>query len=142
MQSILDKLAELGAKPVELLTVSQARTQPTVADAVKAVLTEQDKSTAPEPVASVKEDSFPGPAGNIPVTVYTPQGSGPFPVVLYIHGGGWVIADRKVYDSSARALANAAGAIVVSTDYRQGPENRYPSAHDDTFAAYQWPTSG
>lgn len=138
MQAVLAKLAALGAKPVELLTVQQARTQPTVADAVKAVLTEQGRSTDPEPVAKVEDRSFPGPAGEIPITVYTPAGNGPFPVVLYIHGGGWVIADRKVYDSSARALANASGAIVVSTDYRQGPENRFPAAHDDTFAAYQW----
>lgn len=138
MQSVLDQLAALGAKPVELLTVQQARSQPTVADAVKAVLTAQGKSTAPEPVANVRDSTFPGPAGDIPISIYTPAGAGPFPVVLYIHGGGWVIADRKVYDSSARALANAAGAIIVSTDYRQGPENRFPAAHDDTFAAYQW----
>ena len=138
MQVVLDQLAALGAKPVETLTVEQARVQPTPADAVKAVLMQQGKSTVPEPVAKVIEGSFPGPAGSIPISIYTPSGTGPFPVVLYIHGGGWVIADRKGYDSSARALTNAAGAIVVSTDYRRGPENRFPAAHDDTFAAYQW----
>lgn len=138
MQAVLDQLAALGAKPVETLTVEQARVQPTPADAVKAVLMQQGKSTAPEPVAKVIEGTFPGPAGPIPISIYTPSGTGPFPVVVYIHGGGWVIADRKVYDSSARALTNAAGAIVVSADYRRGPENRFPAAHDDTFAAYQW----
>ena len=138
MQAVLDQLAALGTKPIDTLTVSQARTQPTPADAVKALLVKEGKSAAPEPVGSAVDTPFPGPAGPIPITIYTPAGTGPFPVALYIHGGGWVIADRKVYDSSARALTNAAGAIVVSTDYRLGPENRFPAAHDDTFAAYQW----
>ena len=138
MQAVLDQLAALGAKPIETLTVEQARTQPTPADAVKTLLTKQGKSTAPEPVGSVVERTFPGPAGPVPISIYAPVGAGPFPVVLYIHGGGFVVADRKVYDSSARALTNAANAIVVSTDYRRGPENRFPAAHDDTFAAYQW----
>jgi len=138
MKAVLDELAALGAKPIDTLTVAQARTQPTPADAVKALLVKEGKSTAPEAVGSVVDRTFPGPAGPIPITIYTPAGTGPFPVALYIHGGGWVIADRKVYDSSARALTNAAGAIIVSTDYRLGPENRFPAAHDDTFAAYQW----
>ena len=138
MQAVLDQLAALGAKPIDTLTVAQARTQPTPADAVKALLVKEGRSTAPEAVGSVIDTSFPGPAGPVPLSIYTPAGPGPFPVALYIHGGGWVIADRKVYDSSARALTNAAGAIIVSTDYRMGPESRFPAAHDDTFAAYQW----
>ena len=138
MQAVLDQLVALGSKPVNTLTVEQARTQPGPVDAVKALLVKQGKSTAPEPVGSVVERTFPGPAGPIPISIYTPVGAGPFPVVLYIHGGGFVIADRKTYDSSARALTNAANAIVVSTDYRRAPENRFPAAHDDTFAAYQW----
>ena len=138
MQAVLDQLAALGAKPIDTLTVAQARTQPTPADAVKALLVKEGKSTAPEPVGSAVDTTFPGPAGPVPITIYTPAGAGPFPVALFIHGGGWVIADRKVYDSSARALTNAAGAIIVSTDYRLGPENKFPAAHDDTFAAYQW----
>jgi acetyl esterase/lipase len=72
------------------------------------------------------------------VRIYTPHGTGPFPVVVYYHGGGWVIATVDTYDASARALANAARAIVVSVEYRKGPENRFPAAHDDAFAAYQW----
>ena len=138
MQAVLDQLAALGAKPVETLTVAQARTQPGPADAVKALLIKEGRSTAPEPIGSVVDRTFPGPAGPVPISIYTPAGSGPFPVVLFIHGGGWVIGSRQVYDSSARALTNAAGAIVVSTDYRLAPENRFPAAHDDTFAAYQW----
>ena len=138
MQAVLDQLVALGTKPINTLTVAQARTQPGPPDAVKALLVKQGKSPAPEPVGSVVESTFPGPAGPVPISIYTPVGAGPFPVVLYIHGGGFIIADRKAYDSSARALTNAAKAIVVSTDYRRGPENRFSAAHDDTYAAYLW----
>ena len=138
MQTVLDQLAALGAKPIETLTVAQARTQPGPGDAVKSLLVKEGKSTAPEPVGNVVDTTFPGPAGPVAITIYTPAGAGPFPVALYIHGGGWVIGSRQVYDSSARALTNAANAIIVSTDYRLAPENRFPAAHDDTYAAYLW----
>lgn len=138
MQSVLDALASLGGKPIETLTPTDARRQPTPADAVKKVLEQQGKSPAPESVANVENRTIAGPAGQIPIRVYWPSGSGPFPVLFYIHGGGWVIADLDTYDSSARALTNAAQAVVVSTHYRQGPEHPYPAAHDDVFAAYQW----
>ena len=138
MQAVLDQLATLGAKPLETLTPEQARTQATPADAVKAVLEGLAKATTPEPVAKVADSSFPGPAGAVPIRIYTPEGSGPMPVILYIHGGGWVIANLDVYDASPRALANAAKAIVVSTHYRLGPENKFPAAHEDTLAAYKW----
>ena len=138
MQAVLDALQSLGAKPLETLTPGQARTQPTPADAVALVLKQQGKPTGPEPVAAVANRTFPGPGGPVPLRVYTPSGAGPFPVVLYIHGGGWVIADLDTYDASARALTNAAGAVVVSTHYRQAPEHKFPAAHEDTFAAYRW----
>ena len=138
MQAVLDQLATLGAKPLETLTPEQARAQASPADAVKGVLEGLGKATTPEPVAKVEDSSFPGPAGAVPIRIYTPEGSGPMPVILYIHGGGWVIANLDTYDSSPRALANAAKAIVVSTHYRQGPENKFPAAHEDTLAAYKW----
>ena len=138
MQAVLDELAALGAKPIQTLTVAQARSQPTPADAVKSLLVKQGKSTAPEAVGSVEDRTSPGPAGSIPIRIYKPAGAGPFPVALYIHGGGWVIATIDTYDASARALTNAAGAIIVSTHYRQAPENKFPAAHDDVYAAYQW----
>lgn len=138
MQMVLDALASLGGKPIETLTPAEARKQPTPADAVAKVLKEQGKDTAPEAVAKVENRSIAGPAGQIPIRIYSPKGNGPFPVILYIHGGGWVIANLDTYDASARALTNAAGVVVVSTHYRQGPEHKYPAAHDDTFAAYKW----
>ena len=138
MQAVLDQLAELGAKPLEKLSPEEARKQPSPADAVMALLKSQGKSTAPEAVSKVENKSFPGPGGLVPIRIYTPAGSGPFPVILYIHGGGWVIADLDTYDASPRALANAAQAVVVSTHYRQAPEHKFPAAHDDTWAAYEW----
>jgi len=138
MQAVLDQLQKLGGKPIESLTPEEARKQPSPADAVKALLQSQGKSTAPEPVASVKNQTIPGAGGQIPVRIYTPEGPGPFPVILYIHGGGWVIADLDTYDSSPRALANAVKAVVVSTHYRVAPEHPFPASHDDTFAAYKW----
>ena len=137
MKAVLDELAALGAKPIETLSTEEARKQPTPADAVKRVLQKQGKSTAPEEVGSVQDRAMQTAAGVLPVRIYTPKGSGPFPVVLYIHGGGWVLADLNTYDSSARALANAAQAVVVSTEYRHAPESQFPAAHEDTFTVYR-----
>ena len=138
MQAVLDQLTELGGKPIAQLTPEEARRQPTPADAVKALLTKRGQSTAPERVANVENKSITGPGGAIPVRIYTPDGQGPFPVIVYIHGGGWVIADLDTYDSSPRALANAAKAVVVSTHYRLAPEHPFPASHEDVFAAYKW----
>jgi acetyl esterase/lipase len=103
-----------------------------------AVLEERGENTAPEEVASTEDIMIPGPAGDIPARVYTPEGEGPFPVIVYYHGGGWVVANIDVYDASARALANQAKAIVVSSHYRQGPEDKFPAAHEDANAAYDY----
>lgn len=138
MQAVLAKLMELGAKPIHTLSVEKARTQPTPADAAMAVLEERGENTAPEEVASTEDIMIPGPAGDIPARVYTPEGEGPFPVIVYYHGGGWVVANIDVYDASARALANQAKAIVVSSHYRQGPEDKFPAAHEDANAAYDY----
>ena len=134
----------LGPKAIEKLDVAEARRQATAADAVNELLRQQGRSTDPEtlvPGVWTSEISVDGAEGALPATVYTPEGKGPLPVVLYFHGGGWVIADRKVYDGGARGLAKAAGAIVVSVDYRQAPEHRFPAAWDDALAAYRWLTT-
>ena len=139
MQKVLDELAGLGGKPIETLSPTEARMQPTPADAVKAVMMKQGMSTAPDPAVTTKDITYPGAAGPQKARVYTPAGAkGPLPVVLYIHGGGWVIADIDVYDASPRALAKGANAIVVSIEYRHAPEAAFPAAHDDSNAAYKW----
>ena len=138
MQAVLDQLLVLGGKPIEQLTPQEARRQPTPADAVRALLIKRGRGSEPEPVARIEDKFIPGPGGDIEIRIYTPDGVGPFPVILYIHGGGWVIADLNVYDSSPRALANAAKAVVISTHYRLAPEYPFPASHEDTFAAYRW----
>ena len=138
MQGVLDQLAALHPKPITELSAPAARKQPSPADGVKALLKKEGKSTAPEPVGSVVNRTIPGAGGAIPIRIYTPKGSGPFPVVVYFHGGGWVIADLDTYDASPRAMTNMANAVVVSSHYRQGPEHKFPAAHQDAFAAYRW----
>ncbi|KPC54190.1 alpha/beta hydrolase [Amantichitinum ursilacus] len=141
MQKVLDKLGTLGGKPIETLGAEEARKQPTPADAVKGVLQDEGKSTAPEKVGKVEDVQYDGAAGKLPARIYwpkVPKGTAQLPVIVYYHGGGWVIADLDTYDASARALANASKAIVISAHYRQGPENKYPAAHDDAYAAYKW----
>jgi acetyl esterase len=140
MQKVLDALKSLGGKPTETLSPEEARKQPTPADAVKKVLSDMGKSTAPEAGVTVKDMSVPVDGGSVPVHIYTPEGKGPFPVMVYYHGGGFVIADTKVYDASPRALAKMAGAIMVSVDYRQAPEHKFPTAPNDAYAAYLWTT--
>src|SRR3954462_14829535 len=101
MQGVLDALAALDPKPIETLEPSEARRQPTAADAVIAVLKQQGKETAPSmlvPGVTSTDQTLPGPAGQLPVRIYTPAGAGPFPMVVYFHGGGWVLADKNVYD--------------------------------------------
>ena len=138
MQAVLTELAALGPKPIPPLSAAEARKQPTPADAVKSLLKKQGKSTVPEAVGGVSNRTIPGKGGPISIRVYTPKGAGPFPVVVYYHGGGWVIADLDTYDASPRAIANLANAVVVSSHYRQGPEHKFPAAHEDAFTAYRW----
>jgi acetyl esterase len=140
MQKVLDALESLNGKPIETLSPDEARKQPTPADAVKKVLADMGKSTAPEPGVSVKDMSVAVDGGSVPVHIYTPEGKGPFPVMVYYHGGGFVIADTRVYDASPRALANMAKAIMVAVDYRRAPEHKFPTAPNDAYAAYIWTT--
>lgn len=139
MQKVLDQLASMGGKPIETLSPQEARQQPSPADAVKALMTKQGMSTAPDSSVTTKDLTYPTGGGEQKARVYIPAGAkGPLPVVLYIHGGGWVIADIDTYDSSPRAIAKGANAIVVSIEYRHAPESKFPAAHTDANNAYQW----
>lgn len=140
MKAVLMSLMELHPKPIEKLKPSVARVQPGPTDAVKRTLIKQGRSTAPEAVGLIIDTTVPGPAGQIPVRVYQPRGVNPsnLPVLVYFHGGGFVIASVQAYDSSCRALANAAKCMVVSVGYRYAPEHRLPAAHEDCYAATQW----
>ena len=90
------------------------------------------------PVAAVEDRAIPGPAGDLPVRVYTPNGRGAFPLVVFFHGGGWVLGDLDTHDPFCRALCAGAGCVVVSVGYRLAPEHRFPAATDDALAATRW----
>jgi acetyl esterase len=92
----------------------------------------------PEPVASIVNRTIPGPLGAIPVRIYTPSGSGEFPVVVYFHGGGWVLGTLETVEVLCTRLANRSGAVVVSVDYRLAPEHKFPAPVTDCYAATQW----
>lgn len=141
MQAVLDQHAKLGPAPIESLTPTEARRQPTPKDAVMALLAAQGKDTTPTalvPGVTSVDRQIDGAAGAIPARIYTPDGAGPFPVIVYYHGGGWVIANKDVYDGGARGLAKQANAVVISVDYRLAPEAKFPAQHDDALAAYRW----
>ena len=90
------------------------------------------------PVAAVEDRFIPGPAGDLPVRVYTPEGLGPFPLVVFFHGGGWVLGDLDTHDPFCRALCSGTGCVVISVGYRLAPEHPFPAALDDALAATRW----
>jgi acetyl esterase len=95
----------------------------------------------PQPVAAVADLAVPGPAANIPVRSYRPQGASAntvLPALMYYHGGGHTIGDLDTHDTLCRELCNRSGIAVFSVDYRLGPEHKFPAAVDDSFAALQW----
>ncbi|WP_373071143.1 alpha/beta hydrolase [Gemmatimonas sp.] len=141
MQAVLDQLTALGGKPMETLPPEEARKQPTPAAAAGMVAAKAGKDTTPTklvPGVTSVDRTIPGPAGPLPARIYTPEGTGPFPVVVYYHGGGWVIANKQVYDGGARSLAKCGNAVVVSVDYRLAPEHKFPAQHEDALATYRW----
>jgi acetyl esterase len=95
-----------------------------------------------EPVAEVRDLEIPSPSGAIPARLYRPAGGGPLPLVVYLHGGGWMLGSIESFDTVVRALANASGAIVLSVGYRLAPEARFPAGLDDALCAVRWAAAG
>lgn len=130
IQTVLDQMASIGFPGLSALPVEQAR------EALALMGSAQAEGV--EEVARVEDLEIPGPAGAIPARAYAPAGDGPLPVVVYYHGGGWVLGGLESHDGTCRALANATGALVVSVDYRLAPEHPFPAAVDDAWAALTW----
>jgi acetyl esterase len=127
-QQVLDGRAAVGVPPTWEQTPEQ----------VRAGFAPVREMIGPGPeVASVRDISIPGQAGEIPARVYSPVADPPGTVVYY-HGGGWVIGSVDDWDAVARALAVASGCDLVSVDYRLAPEHRFPAAADDAFDALAW----
>ena len=128
-QVMFEQLAAAGPAPsVRDLPVADGRNLYRAARAVNLDL----------PVHKVSNGLLPGPGGDIPIRIYQPQGDGPFGILVYFHGGGWVIGDLDTADAVCREIATLAKVIVVSVDYRLAPEHVYPAAVQDSYAALQW----
>lgn len=141
MQAVMEKLASYGDKPIETLTPAEARKNHTPTDAVMD-LVKENNIAMPAPKVDTTGIAIPVSGGNIHARVYTPKtGKESYPVIVYYHGGGFVIADLDVYNASAQGLAEQTEAVVVSVAYRLAPEHKFPTAHNDAFAAYQWVVS-
>jgi len=132
-RALLDLMTERGVPATHTLSPAEAR----------ALYRERRSFTqpAPPPVALTRDCVADGPHGPIPLRLYRALGSAPsaaLPVLVYFHGGGWVIGDLDTHDTLCRQLANAAGCAVIAVDYRMGPEHRFPAAVDDCLAATYW----
>jgi acetyl esterase len=123
-------MAEAKLRPIEAMTPAEAREQMEA--------TARARNAEPLPVAKVEECMIPGPAGEIRLRLYWPQGAGPVPAIVYYHGGGHVIGSLDTHDFVARNLCGGTQALVASVDYRMGPEHKFPAAVDDSFTALKW----
>lgn len=128
-QALLDQFVALGGQALSSMSVPDARRAMEVLAAMRA---------APPPIQSAVDRRIPGPAGEIPVRIYTPTAPAPLPLLVYFHGGGWVLGGIDTHDGVCRELANGAGCVVVSVDYRLAPEHKFPAAAEDCYAATQW----
>ncbi|MFC4002731.1 alpha/beta hydrolase [Prauserella oleivorans] len=128
VQELLNGLAQQGFQSFEKVGVEATR------EAVASFVGLQRPGPDVARVVDVSYGSDPDQRARI----YVPEGDGPLPVVVYVHGGGFVAGSLEVVDSPARALANDTGAMVVAVTYRRAPEAKFPAAHDDVFQALQW----
>jgi acetyl esterase len=129
VEGLLKELEALGRPPIYTLSVDDART---AAEDLTALAGD------PVEVGNVRDITILVDGAEIGARVYTPEGTGPHPVVMFFHGGGWVICSLDTHDHLARAICRGAAAVVVSVDYRLAPEYRYPTAAYDCFAATKW----
>jgi acetyl esterase len=130
IQAQLARMAAAGSPPIQEQSVAEARRLHAAGTAALA--------GPPVAVAAADDRTIPGPAGDLRVRVYTPHGEPSFPIVVWFHGGGWVVGTLDTYDTVCRALAAAVPAVVVAADYRLAPEHRFPAAVEDAYAATLW----
>ena len=126
-QAVIEQVNALGLPPAHTVTPEEARANARA----------RPRPSGPE-VAKVEDRSVPGPDGDVPVRIYTPEGDGPFPILAWYHGGGWVLGDLESADASARHLCVGAECVVVSVDYRLAPETKFPGPAEDCYAATVW----
>jgi acetyl esterase len=126
--ALLEELETGVAPPSSTLSVATGR----------ALLDDLFAVEEPEPVGSTTDLEIRGPSGPIPLRIYLPVESGPSPVLVFLHGGGWVRGSLEAYDGLCRRLTNGAGCVVVSVAYRRAPEHPFPAGLEDCYAATEW----
>ena len=133
-QALMNLMIEKGIPPVQTQTPLEAR----AAYRARRTFTQPD----PPEVGRVQDLQFSHAGVSIAVRVYHPQGAGmALPALVYLHGGGWTIGDLETHDVLCRSFCQQAGGVVVSVDYRMGPEHKFPAAYEDAVAAWQWVAS-
>lgn len=140
MRNVVTLYDNIRGLALDQLTPQDARQQFSPQDAAKMIARSSGVARRPTQLGKIVDGmTIPGPDGNmIPIRMYYPEGAGPFPVIVYYHGGGFVVATIDTYDESARALSVEAKAIVVSVEYRKAPEAPFPAALQDAITAYRW----
>jgi acetyl esterase len=129
VQALLDQMAAQGLPPMSQLAPQEAR----AAMANLAAL-----GRYPDERAETEDRTIPGLGGDIPLRIYRPKSDQPLPILVYFHGGGWVIGNIETHDATCQQLATLVPAVVVSVDYRLAPEHPYPAAVEDCVAATAW----
>ncbi len=130
-QIVLERLKAMNFVLTRNVTPTQARQR-------ERFLAQLTASSESEPVAHVEDRRIPGPAGDIQLRIYTPQGRNPFPLLIYFHGGGGVIGGLDSEDALCRRLTNLAACLVVSVDYHLAPEYKFPIGPEECYVAVKW----
>src|SRR3984957_21052816 len=130
MKVMLDVFKAAGPMFLRAETPEQARAK------MRALL--EANPIPPPAIYRVEDRRIPGADGEVAARVYTPEGNPPMGVLVFFHGGGWVLGDLESHDRVCRALANQAGCVVVSVDYRLAPEHVFPAGAEDCYAATKW----
>lgn len=131
VKQLLDQINSAEGKPIQEMTVQENR------EGLQAFY--ENLVGEKQEVAKVENIKIPTHDGEaIGLRIYTPEGNGPFPVLIYYHGGGWVLGDLEVIDPIMRRIVNHTSSIVVSVDYRLAPEYKFPIPAEDCYTATKW----
>ena len=131
IKDFLDTLAAEGGKATELSTPMEVR--------ASALSKWRPEFLGTRPKSgSVKQKFFTGPHADLPINIYAPEGEGPFPAIVYIHGGGWVGGTIEMTEVQHQLVGEACGAVVVSVNYQKAPEHKFPIPFDDCYATLEW----
>src|SRR5579872_2939186 len=129
--AVLMRLKAIDFALTRNLTPQQARKR-------ERALRQLTGSSEPESVARSENCHIPGPLGELQLRIYTPHGCGPFPLLVYFHGGGGVMGDLDSEEAHCLRLTNLAQCLVVSVDYHLAPEYKFPTGREECYAAVQW----